>query len=45
EGKCATMVRDQLQDKIERATARGQITPTPDALIDAVDAPMIYRIL
>ncbi|EPM47632.1 TetR/AcrR family transcriptional regulator [Pseudomonas syringae] len=44
-GKCAAMVREQLQIMIDRATERGEASPTADDLIDAIVAPMIYRIL
>ncbi|KPX57674.1 TetR/AcrR family transcriptional regulator C-terminal ligand-binding domain-containing protein [Pseudomonas amygdali] len=44
-GRCAAMVREQLQVMIDRATARGEASPTADDLIDAIVAPMIYRIL
>lgn len=44
-GKCATMVREQLQTLIDRAVARGEVSPTADDMIDAIVGPMIYRIL
>lgn len=44
-GKCAAMVREQLQVMIDRAIARGEVSPSADDMIDAVVAPMIYRIL
>ncbi|PBP29324.1 TetR/AcrR family transcriptional regulator [Pseudomonas syringae] len=44
-GKCAAMVREQLQVMIDRAIARGEVSPSADDMIDAVIAPMIYRIL
>ncbi|MDY7560585.1 TetR/AcrR family transcriptional regulator [Pseudomonas sp. 10B1] len=44
-GKCATIVRDQLQIIVDRAIARGEATPPAEDLVDAIVAPMIYRIL
>ncbi|EGH42574.1 MULTISPECIES: TetR/AcrR family transcriptional regulator [Pseudomonas syringae group] len=44
-GKCAAMVREQLQVMIDRAMARGEASPSAGDMIDAVIAPMIYRIL
>jgi AcrR family transcriptional regulator len=44
-GKCLNIVRDQLQTIIGRAHERGERSPSADELIDAVVAPMIYRIL
>ena len=44
-GKCAAMVREQLQVMIDRAIARGEVSASADDMIDAVVAPMIYRIL
>ncbi|KPX29413.1 MULTISPECIES: TetR/AcrR family transcriptional regulator [Pseudomonas syringae group] len=44
-GKCAAMVREQLQTLIDRAASRGEVSPPADDLIDAIVAPMIYRIL
>ncbi|MEQ7921549.1 TetR/AcrR family transcriptional regulator [Xanthomonas sp. WHRI 1810A] len=44
-GKCFNMVRDQFQIMIDRARERGERTPCAEELIDAVVAPMIYRIL
>jgi AcrR family transcriptional regulator len=45
QGKCAAIVREQLQTIIDRAVARGESSPTAEDLIDAIVAPMIYRIL
>jgi hypothetical protein len=39
------MVRDQLQIIIDRAQTRGERSPSADELVDAVVAPMVYRIL
>lgn len=44
-GKCLNMVRDQLQIIIDRAQERGEQSPSSDELVDAVVAPVIYRIL
>ncbi|MBA1228692.1 TetR/AcrR family transcriptional regulator [Pseudomonas viridiflava] len=44
-GKCASIVRDQLQTIIDRAASRHEPSPIADELIDAIVAPMIYRIL
>lgn len=44
-GKCAGIIRDQLQTIIDRALARGESSPDANELIDMVVAPMIYRIL
>ncbi|MFJ4142531.1 TetR/AcrR family transcriptional regulator [Pseudomonas sp. NPDC089734] len=44
-GKCAALVRDQLQTIINRAMDRGEPCPDADDLIDHIVAPMIYRIL
>ncbi|SDX72051.1 transcriptional regulator, TetR family [Pseudomonas syringae] len=44
-GKCAAMVREQLQTIIDRAAERGEVAPPADDMIDAIVAPMIYRIL
>lgn len=45
QGKCAAIVREQLQTIIDRAVARGESSPSAEDLVDAVVAPMIYRIL
>ncbi len=39
------MVREQLQTIIDRAADRGEVAPPADDMIDAIVAPMIYRIL
>jgi len=44
-GKCLNIVRGQLQIIIDRAQLRGERSPSADELIDAVVAPMVYRIL
>ncbi|MEE4733021.1 TetR/AcrR family transcriptional regulator C-terminal ligand-binding domain-containing protein [Pseudomonas alliivorans] len=44
-GKCASIVREQLQTIIDRAASRNEPSPSADELIDAIVAPMIYRIL
>jgi len=44
-GKCAAIVRDQLQIIIDRALARGEAAPPAEELVDAIVAPMVYRIL
>ncbi|RMQ43322.1 putative Transcriptional regulator [Pseudomonas cichorii] len=44
-GKCAAIVREQLQTIIDRALERGESSPSADELIDIIVAPMIYRIL
>lgn len=43
--KCATLVQHNLDIMRERALARSEPTPDSEALINAVVAPMIYRIL
>ncbi|MEB0041337.1 MULTISPECIES: TetR/AcrR family transcriptional regulator C-terminal ligand-binding domain-containing protein [unclassified Pseudomonas] len=43
--KCASIVRDQLQIIVDRAIARGEASPPAEELVDAIVAPMIYRIL
>ncbi|MDB5979735.1 MAG: transcriptional regulator [Pseudomonas sp.] len=44
-GKCSALVRDQLQIIVDRALARGETSPPAEELVDAIVAPMIYRIL
>ena len=44
-GKCLNLVREQLQIIIDRAGSRGEASPCADDLVDAVVAPIIYRIL
>lgn len=44
-GQCADLVRCQLQLILDRAAQRGEAAPSADQLVDAVVAPMIYRIL
>jgi AcrR family transcriptional regulator len=44
-GKCSAIARDQLQIIIERALARGETAPPAEELMDAIVAPMVYRIL
>lgn len=45
QGKCAIIIREQLQTIIDRALTRGESSPTADQLLDAIVAPTIYRIL
>lgn len=44
-GKCATIVRDQLQIMLDRAVERGEYAPDAEDLVDNLVAPIIYRIL
>ncbi|MGI8667222.1 MAG: TetR/AcrR family transcriptional regulator [Jatrophihabitans sp.] len=44
-GRCAGYTRDQIELVLDRARLRGEPAPNPDAVIDHVVAPLIYRIL
>ncbi|MEF2072830.1 TetR/AcrR family transcriptional regulator C-terminal ligand-binding domain-containing protein [Consotaella sp. CSK11QG-6] len=43
--RCCGITLDQLGAMVERAEARGEQSPPPQALLDRIVAPIVYRIL
>lgn len=44
-GRCAAIVRGQIQTMLDRAHARGEAAPDADTVLDHVIAPIVYRFL
>ncbi|WP_406629909.1 TetR/AcrR family transcriptional regulator [Amycolatopsis sp. WGS_07] len=44
-GQCSAYAADQVEVVLARAVARGEAAPEPEAVMDRVVAPIMYRIL
>ncbi|PVZ20487.1 MULTISPECIES: TetR/AcrR family transcriptional regulator [unclassified Pseudomonas] len=43
--QCAGVLRGQLQQIVDRAQSRGEVSPSADTLLDRLAAPTVYRVM